>query len=445
MSPGGRLVHLVSLGCPKNRVDSEVMLGGLLQAGWRTTDEPREAHLIVVNTCGFLQEALAESIDTVLELAAFKEEGVCERLVMTGCAVERHARALAQELPEVDLLLGVASFHRLARLLEEGGPRIDAPPGGAFLYDHRTPRVRSSPAHTAWVKIAEGCDNRCTFCAIPALRGPQRSRTIADVVAEVEALAADGVREVNLIAQDLTAYGRDLGRAPRLDGLLRGLARVADLRWIRLLYAYPRSFPERLVRALAEEDKVCRYVDLPLQHVSDRVLRRMKRGHRADSARRLLDRLRERVPGLSLRTAFIVGFPGEGEEDFEALLRFVREQRFDHVGVFRFSPEPGTPAAGLPEQVPARVRRDRYRRLMAAQRRISRALLAAQVGSEPEVLVEGRSPETDLLLQGRTERQAPEVDGVVLINDGMASAGDLVRVRIEEAHDYDLVGGIVSR
>jgi len=438
-----RLVHLVSLGCPKNRVDSEVMLGGLLEAGWRPTDDAGAAHLIVVNTCGFLQEALAESVDTVLELAVHKDEGACERLVMTGCAVERHADELARELPEVDHLLGVASFHRLASLLDDGGPRLDAPAGGAFLYDHRTPRARSQPAHSAYVKVAEGCDNRCTFCTIPTLRGPQRSRPLADVVAEVETLATHGVREVNLVAQDLTAYGYDLGRSERLHRLLRALGGVKELRWIRLLYAYPRRFPELLLRAVAEEDKVCRYVDLPLQHIADRVLRRMKRGHRAERARRLLDRIRERVPGVALRTAFIVGFPGERDEDFEELVRFVEAQRFDHVGVFRYSPEPGTPAADLSEPVPTRVARQRYRRLMAVQRRISRRRLAALVGTEVEVLMEGRSPETDLLLQGRTEHQAPEVDGVVLVNDGVASAGDLVRVRIEEAHDYDLVGGIV--
>ena len=444
MTAGPGSFHLVSLGCPKNRVDSEVMLGHLLGDGWSPAADPAEADVIVVNTCGFLQEALAESVDTVLELAEHKETGRCGCLVVTGCAVERHAADLAQELPEVDHFLGVASFPRLARLLREGGPRVDAPGGGPFLYGATTPRVRSLPGASAYVKVAEGCDRSCTFCTIPALRGPQRSRPADDVVAEVEALAVDGVREVNLVAQDLTAWGRDLGRGPRLSHLLRALGRVSGLRWLRLLYAYPHGLTDGLLRAMAEVEVVCPYLDLPLQHASDRVLRRMRRGHRIDRARRLLDRLREAVPGVALRTAFIVGFPGETDRDFEALVRFVEEQRFDHVGVFRYSAEPGTPAAELPDPVPARARRARWRRLMAVQREISRAKLARYVGREVQVLVEGVSAETDLLLQGRTARQAPEVDGVVLINDGTAAAGELATVRVEAAHDYDLVGGIVG-
>ena len=436
--------HLVSLGCPKNRVDSEVMLGHLLGDGWTPAADPTEADLVVVNTCGFLQEALAESVDTVLELAELKEDGRCSRLVVTGCAVERHSAELARELPEVDHFLGVASFHRLGELLREGGPRVDAPATGPFLYDHTTPRQRSVPGATAYVKVAEGCDRSCTFCTIPALRGPQQSRQLPDVVAEVEALVADGVREVVLVAQDLTAWGRDLGRGPRLSRLLRALGRVRDLRWIRAMYAYPHGLTDGLLRALAEVDAVCPYLDLPLQHASDRILRRMRRGHRIDRARRLLDGLREAVPDIALRTAFIVGFPGETEADFEALRTFAEEQRFDHVGVFRYSPEPGTPAAELPDPVPARVRRERWRHLMEVQRRISGEKLARWVGRDVEVLVEGLSDETDLLLQGRTARQAPDVDGVVLINDGTAAAGDLVTVRVEAAHDYDLVGGIVA-
>lgn len=441
-------VHLVSLGCPKNRVDSEVMLGHLLRDGWRIADEPGDAEVIVVNTCGFLQEALTESVETILEMAAYKEEGRCKRLVVTGCAVVRHAEELAKEIPEVDHFLGVATFAKLPEVLREGPStkgRLDVGPTAAFLYDHMTPRVNSLARHSAYVKVSEGCDNRCTFCIIPQLRGPQRSRPVDDIVAEVQALTAAGVREVNLVAQDLTAYGYDGGGAgPRLHDLLRGLSAAPDLRWTRLLYAYPRNFPEGLVDALADLPHVCRYLDMPLQHISDRVLRRMRRGHRAEKARRLLDRLRARVPGLTLRTTFIVGFPGETDADFAELMAFVQEQRFDRVGVFRFSAEPGTPAAELPGQVPAREKSRRWKALMEAQAAISRRKNEEWVGRDVLVLVEGRSPQTDLLLQGRTEGQAPDIDGVVYINDGVASPGDFVTVRIEEAHDYDLVGGIVG-
>lgn len=452
MNPGA--VHLVSLGCPKNRVDSEVMLGGLLQDGWSVTHEPEDADCIVINTCGFLQAALEESIDTILEMAAYKDEGRCKRLVVTGCAAVRHADEMAKEIPEVDHFLGVATFTKLPQLLREGegqGRRLDVGPTAAFLYDHMTPRVNSTPGRSAYVKISEGCDNKCTFCIIPQLRGPQRSRPIDDVVAEARGLAADGVREINLIAQDLTAYGYDQTSefgtrrgGPRLHNLVRGLAGVTDLKWIRLLYAYPRKFPDALIDAIADEERVCNYLDMPLQHISDRVLRRMRRGHRADKARTLLSRLRDRIPDIAMRTTFIVGFPGENDEDFEELLEFVREQRFERVGVFRFSVEPGTPAAELPNQVPGRIKAERWKALMELQAEISRERNESMIGQEVEVLVEGRSAETDLLLQGRMATQAPEIDGVVYINDGMASKGDFVKVLIEEAHDYDLVGPIVG-
>ncbi len=447
MNPGA--VHLVSLGCPKNRVDSEVMLGHMLADGWAVTDEPSDAEVIVVNTCGFLQAALEESVDTILEMAAYKDEGRCERLVVTGCAAVRHADEMAKEIPEVDHFLGVATFSKLPQVLRDDtgpGRRLDVGPTAAFLYDHMTPRVNSTPGRSAYVKISEGCDNRCTFCIIPQLRGPQRSRPVADVVAEARSLAETGVREINLIAQDLTAYGYDQGGrgGPRLHTLVRGLAAVSDLRWIRLLYAYPRKFPDALIDAIAEEERVCNYLDMPLQHISDPVLRRMRRGHRADKARALLARLRERVPDIAIRTTFIVGFPGETDEDFEALLEFVRDQRFERVGVFRFSVEPGTPAAELPRQVPTRIRAERWKALMEAQAIISRERNDELVGRHVEVLVEGRSAQTDLLLQGRMATQAPDIDGVVYINEGEASPGDFVTVRIEESHDYDLVGPIVG-
>ncbi len=435
-------LYLLSLGCPKNRVDSEVMLGSLLDEGYRLVDQPQDAEVILINSCAFIGEAKQESIDAILEHARHKETGRCKALVVAGCLTQRYAEVLQQEMPEVDYFVGTGAYPHIARILKGERDRAVIP-DPHFIADSRTPRRNSMPRWTAYVKISEGCDNQCTFCIIPKLRGAQRSRPIADVVAEAERLAAEGAVELNLVAQDLTAWGHDLPGRPRLHELLQALREV-PARWIRLHYAYPRDFPEALIDALAKQPNVARYLDMPLQHISDPVLRRMKRGRDAAWVRRLLGRIRERVPDLTFRTSFIVGFPGEPEAQFEELCEFVEEMRFERVGVFQFSREEGTASFDLDGQLPQRIKAQRQKKLLGIQRRISREHQQALVGRTLDVLVEGVSEETDLLLEGRWMGQAPEIDGKVYVNRGEARPGEIVPVRIEQAGDYDLVGGIVG-
>lgn len=436
-------LYMMTLGCPKNRVDSEVMLGTLQRSGYRLVQEPDAAEVIVVNTCAFLKAAEQESVDSILELAEHKRTGQCKTLVVAGCLVQRHQEGLAKELPEVDHFVGTGAYVQIADLLAaEASPRqliVDP----EYVHDAKVPKVNSMPGYTAYLKLAEGCDNRCAFCIIPKLRGPQRSRPIADLVEEAQALAESGVVELNLVAQDLTAYGHDLPGRPKLHELLRALAQV-DVRWIRLHYAYPRSFPDELIEVMATEPKIARYLDMPLQHASDRLLRAMRRGSDSAFLVRLLAKLRARVPGITLRTSLIVGLPTETEEDFELLATFVKEQRFERLGVFQYSDEEGTASFEMDGKVPKRTIERRWRELMAIQKRISREQNRQLVGRTLEVLVEGTSPETELLLVGRHQGQAPEIDGQVYVNDGVASPGELVTVEITEAHDYDLVGRVVT-
>jgi ribosomal protein S12 methylthiotransferase len=438
-------VYLHTLGCPKNRVDSEVMLGTLTGAGYRHEQDPARAEIIVVNTCGFIESAKEESVEAIVELAAMKQEGRCKKLVVTGCLVQRHADELARELPEVDHFLGTGAYAEIARVVSDAQAKRLVVPDPDFVHSASTPRVNSLPSHTAYLKIAEGCDNACAFCIIPKLRGPQRSRPIDDVVAEAAALAAQGAVELSLVAQDLTAYGQDLPGRLRLHHLLPELCKVDGIRWLRLHYAYPRDVPEALVEVLASEPKIVKYLDMPLQHSSDRLLRAMKRGRDSVFLRALLARLRARVPGIALRTSLIVGFPGETEADFEDLLRFVEEERFERLGVFEYSPEEGTPAAEMVAQVPAALKRERYERIMEAQRDIAHAHQQAMIGRRLEVLVEGASEETEHLLAGRHAQQAPEIDGLTYVNDGVAYPGELVTVEVTDASDYDLVGRVVDR
>lgn len=436
------LVSMITLGCPKNLVDSEVMMGILSREGYAFTPNPEEAEIIVVNTCGFIGPSQDESIDTILEMAGKKQEGRCEKLIVTGCLVQRYPGELAKELPEVDLFVGTGEFQKLPELL--GRPEREVVGRPEFVYDALTPRILSTPKATAYVKIAEGCDQKCTFCIIPALRGQHRSRTPDDVVREVEQLAAQGVREVILVSQDTTAYGRDLDSPTTLAGLLRRLDAVEGIKWVRVMYLYPKQFDDDLIDVLAHGKRVIPYVDMPLQHISDPVLKAMKRGTREAQTRELIAKLRERIPGLVFRTTFIVGFPGETDEDFEKLNAFVAEGHFDRVGVFRYCREEGTPAAALPGQVPEKTKTARYRKLMKTQQQVAARRNAALVGQTFDVLVEGESEETELLLRGRYYGQAPEIDGVVLINDGRAEAGQFHRVRLSEAHPYDVVGAIVD-
>jgi len=439
-------VYMHTLGCPKNRVDSEVMLGTLVQSGFRFEPDPAKAEIIVVNTCGFIGDAKEESVDAIVELAAQKRSGRCRKLVVAGCLVQRHGEELAKELPEVDHFLGTGAYAEIAKVVRDAQAKRLVIPDPDFVQTAGSPRINSMPSHTAYLKVSEGCDRTCAFCIIPQLRGPQRSRPVADLVEEASRLAAQGTVELSLVAQDLTAYGEDLpGRKVRLHDLLPRLAAVEGIRWLRLHYAYPRNFPDALVEVIASEPKIVKYLDMPVQHASERLLRAMRRGGSARSMRALLAKLRARIPGVALRTSLIVGLPGETEADFRELLAFVKEQRFERLGVFEYSAEEGTNAAGMKGQVAAKVKRARFDRIMRAQQAISRRQQKAMIGRRVEVLVEGRSEETEHLLAGRHAQQAPEIDGITYINDGVAWPGELVTVEVTDAMDYDLVGKVVAR
>ncbi len=444
MSDATKTVGMVSLGCPKNLVDGEVMLGRLQEAGYRLVADAKRADVLVVNTCAFIDRAKRESIDAVLEMAREKERGGARRLVVTGCLTQRYDAELRQEIPEIDATLGTGQIEEIVRAVSGEATSLATSDGGppTWVYDHRQPRVLATPPWLAYVKVSEGCDYTCSFCVIPKLRGRHRSRGVEDVVAEVRALAARGVKEVVLVAQDTTRYGLDHGVRDGLAYLLRRLGRVDGIRWIRVMYAYPATLSDRILDAIASEEKVVKYVDIPLQHASEPVLRRMKRPRGHGNLLGLLERIRGRVPGVAIRTSLIVGFPGESEEDFARLVGFVKEAEFDHLGVFTYSDEEGTASYGLDGQVPARVKESRRRRVMALQRRIAARKNRGRVGERLEVLVEGTHLESDLLLRGRSAGQAPEIDGQVILNDGTARAGTFVACRITEAHPYDLVARI---
>jgi ribosomal protein S12 methylthiotransferase len=441
-------VYFVSLGCPKNRVDTEVMLGQVDRAGYHVVHEPEQADVIVVNTCGFIDAAKEESIDTILEMAQYKTDGQCEKLVVTGCLTQRYPEEVAREIPEIDHILGSADFAGIAEVIGRKQttslPVIEVSDTPSYLYDHTSPRLHTGPVHSAYVKIAEGCDRPCAFCIIPKLRGPQRSRSIESVEAEVRALAARGTKEINLIAQDLTRYGADLPRPrPTLAMLLRRVARVPGIHWVRLHYTYPSAFDDELIDVIASEPAVAKYIDVPLQHIDDDMLKRMRRGHSSRVTHELIDRLRSRIEGLVLRTTFIVGHPGESDEAFARLRDFVAQTRFDRVGVFTYSRENGTASAILPHRVPEDVAKERQDELMRVQAAISRAKHEAMIGAEIEVLVEGISDESELLLQGRWYGQAPEIDGSVYLTDDTAEPGELVRAQVVNASEYDLAASIL--
>jgi ribosomal protein S12 methylthiotransferase len=438
---------MVSLGCPKNLVDAEVMLGCLDRAGFGITTDEHEAEIIIVNTCAFIGDAKKESIDTILDLADRKRDSRCRLLVVAGCLPQRYQEELVRELPEVDIFVGTADYPRIAELVAEhdrSDGQICYTSDPDYLFDETLPRLNSSPAYTAYLKIAEGCSNCCTYCVIPSIRGPFRSRPLDSLVAEARRLAAGGVKELNIIAQDITRYGEDLPGTPTLVDLLTALAAIEELRWIRLLYAYPDGITDQLVNLLRDEPKLCKYLDVPIQHISDTVLQRMNRRSSGSDIRRIMDRLRSEIPEIALRTSLIVGFPGETDDDFRALLTFVEETRFDRLGVFCYSREEGTPAAEMDGQVTERVKRERYKRLMKTQARVSFLCNRALIGTVEEVLVEGYSDETDLLLKGRSARQAPDIDGMVYITSGNAKVGDIVELRITDSSDYDLIGEMVT-
>ena len=443
-------VGVISLGCPKNLVDTEIMLGSLRLAGCQLSSDPSDSDVILVNTCGFIESAKRESIETILEMAAYKKTGRCRRLVVAGCLVQRHRQELRDEIPEIDTLIGLDELQRIVEAVRldlasaAADPATERPGPARALYDHRSERVLTTLPHTAYLKISEGCDHPCAFCAIPAMRGKMRSRTLGSLVQEARNLAARGVKELVLIAQDTTDYGRDLEDGTDLPALLRELDILEGVEWIRIHYAYPNRVNDGLLRTMADSARVCHYLDIPLQHADADILRAMKRGGSRPIFNRLLDGIRRRLPDCALRTTFIVGFPGETEKAFQELCSFLREAEFDHAGVFTYSHEAGTAATSRADDVPTCLKEERRARLMEIQAGIALRHNQSRLGSILPVLVDGLEPDTRMLLQGRTSYQAPEVDGRVLITDGKAAVGDRVLVRMEEAHPYDLVGRIVS-
>jgi ribosomal protein S12 methylthiotransferase len=441
-------VGFVSLGCPKNLVDSEVMMGQLVARGHQLTSDPTQADVIVVNTCSFIDPAKQESVDTILEMAGHKKTGRAQKLIVAGCLVERYRGDIRKDMPEVDALVGTNELERIVALCE-GEAGAPAATGQPYLYHHLTPRVLATQPHFAYIKIAEGCDHPCTFCVIPQYRGAFRSRRFESVIAEATRLFAQGVREINLIGQDTTCYGEDLGLK---DGLAHLLARLASIetehrKWVRFLYCYPNKVTQKLLDTIAAHDSLVKYIDMPLQHASAPVLKRMKRGANGDIFLRLLERIRATIPGVAIRTSMIVGFPGETEADFEHLSAFVKAAKFDRLGVFAYSDEDTSASYALDGKVDARTIYNRKRRLMSLQRRIARARNRELSGREIEVLLEGPSQETDLLWEARMSTQAPEIDGVCYINDlgeGDARPGQFRTLRITETHDYDVVGELID-
>jgi ribosomal protein S12 methylthiotransferase len=471
-------IGFVSLGCPKNLVDSEVMMGLLAQGGAQITPRAEDADIIVVNTCAFIDSAKQESVDSILEMAQHKIAGRAQKLIVAGCLVERYRNEIQKNIPEVDAVVGTGELQQILNAAgiespttssnspfvilnsrSEGDAREAAGRfskeawDGAiadlpnYLYDENTPRVLATPKYSAYIKIAEGCDHPCSFCIIPQLRGKFRSRRFESVVAEAQRLAQQGVREITLIGQDTTCYGEDFDLKDGLALLLERLAQIDELRWIRFLYAYPNKITGRLLRTIASHDRICSYIDVPLQHASPDVLKRMKRGAGADIFLRSIEKMRRAIPDLTLRTSFIVGFPGETEQDFEQLCQFVGEAQFDWLGVFGYSDEEGAKAFDLQDKVPAKEIERRRQKLMSIQKQISRRKKRALVGQQFDLLLEGPSAETDLLWEGRTAMHAPEIDGTVYVNDfgehDDACEGEFYRCEITEAHDYDLVARIV--
>ena len=442
-------IGFVNLGCSKNQVDSEVMLGMLAADGFALTDNPKKAEVVIINTCGFIEEAKQESIDSIIVHGKLKDTGSCRVLIAAGCLAQRYQGDLLKQLPELDGVVGTGEFGKIAEICRDLlAPKkrqqrlwISEPP---YLYDADAPRLRLGKTHSAYVKIAEGCNRNCAFCAIPLMRGRQRSRPVESIVAEASRLAAEGVKEINLISQDTVNYGVDLGIPHGLVTLLRELVKVKDLRWIRPFYLYPQQVSDELLDLYAGEEKITKYIDMPLQHINDRMLKRMHRLGDRTAITSLVDRIRTRIPGVTFRTAFIVGFPGETEQAFDELRGYVKDAEFDRVAVFLYSDEEDTPAVELDGKVERSVMDERRNEILTVQEAIATGRGQARIGSVMEVLVEGVSEETELLLEGRHEGLAPEIDGVVYINEGWTTAGELVKVEITDAALYDLVGHIVT-
>lgn len=445
-------VHFISLGCPKNLVDSEIMAGTLLQDGYEVAGDAEGADTVIVNTCGFIEASKEESIQRILEMSELKKAGSLKRVVVAGCLTQRYKDQLVEGLPEADLFIGSGEFQNIGKILKQndaGDLKKTFFHLPTYLQQEETPRVNSQPGHRAYLKISEGCMKRCAFCAIPLIRGNLQSRTISQIVNEAKLLAAGGVKELIIISHDFTDYGWDLRRknpevTDRPEELLRALCEVDGIQWIRLLYLYPDGITPEMIALMKGNKKLVKYFDMPLQHINSNVLKRMNRKMTREEVVAALDLIRKEIPDAVIRTQFIVGFPGETDEEFAELLQFVRDQEFDRVGCFMYSPEESTPGGRMKDQIADEVKQERHDALMALQQSISRKKHEAFIGRTVEVLVEGLSEETELLLQGRTSQQAPEIDGVVLINDGVADIGQIVKVMITESHDYDLVGHVVA-
>ncbi|MBT4793269.1 MAG: 30S ribosomal protein S12 methylthiotransferase RimO [Halobacteriovoraceae bacterium] len=449
-------LFFTSLGCSKNLVDSQVMLGHLGLDGFSITAEPEKAEVIIINTCSFVEAAKTESIETVLELADFKnpEQGNCKALVMSGCMAQRYFGELESAMPEVDMFIGTGEYHKIVPLLkafEEGKLEkksfVEIP---KYIHTEFDPRLNTDPSYMAWLKISEGCNRNCTFCIIPTLRGKLRSRTIDSLVVEAKSLVDSGVKELNLISQDFSDYGSDFKEFKREDNknpviynMLKSLEDQSMAEWIRVFYFYPDDLTEDVMDLLANSKKICKYLDMPIQHFSSNILKRMNRKATGELIHSKIKMLKEKIPGVVLRTSVIVGFPGETAEDFDLLIEGVRAARFNHLGVFKYSDEEGTPAIRLNDKVSQEVIEERFEKLYEVQKEIARELNQEYIGKTIEVLVEGVHEETELLLQGRHQGQAPDIDGKVIINDGNALAGDIVQVEITEVLDYDLVGRII--
>jgi ribosomal protein S12 methylthiotransferase len=436
--------YMVSLGCPKNRVDSEIMFGELIEKGYKLAENPEDADTIIVNTCGFLESAKEESIATIMEMAQYKEGNPNKKLVVAGCLTQRYSKELEEGLDEADYLVGVGTFQNIADILEKENRTVVN--DGHYLQTHETPRINSLPFYTAYLKIAEGCSNNCSFCIIPKIRGTQTSRTIEDIVLEAKKLVKSGVKEINLVSQELTAYGEELYGKPKLYELLIELVKIEDLKWLRLFYNYPAGFSDELIDLIATNDKIVNYIDLPLQHISNNMLKMMFRAGRGPLIRDLIKKIRNKIPDAHLRASFIVGFPGETEEDFNELYEFIKEVRFEHLGVFEYSPEEGTEAATMDNQIDDAVKKQRRDKIMKLQNIISGDIMEGYVEQVLEVIVDGVSEESEFLLEGRHRGQAIGIDGVVYLNDGTegVKSGDIVKVYITQAGDYDLVGSVVK-
>ena len=445
-----RNVHLISLGCPKNLVDSEVMAALLAKSGYRITSEADAAHIILINTCSFILSAKEESIDEILKMAQWKkrQEGACTHLVVTGCLPQRYGRGLEKELPEVDLFLGVGEVGNIVHHLD-GLSQAEAPGRRSiigkpdFLMNAQTPRLISTPFYAAYLKIAEGCSNRCSYCVIPTIRGKARSREMEDILMEAETLAMGGVKEVIITAQDTTAYGRDLKGKPNLGDLLEGLASIKGLRWIRLLYTHPAGLTDEILKSMASYENICKYIDIPIQHIDNEILAAMKRRGGSDMIKKTIQRAREIIPGVALRTSIIVGFTGETRAKFNTLLSFINETRFDHLGVFTYSKEEGTKAASYPSRISEREKEVRRQNLMEEQSVISYQINQALIGSIQEVLIEGKSGIPDHPYVGRRSRQAPEIDGVTYVKGERLATGSLVQCKITATTEYDLFAEVL--